>query len=70
MGVGLGLGLREQRDLAVVTLTPTPTPTPTQVVLLYGNRSPKDILLKDELDAMATKAAGQGLTIRLGQGQG
>lgn len=30
-----------------------------QVVLLYGNRSPKDILLKDELDAMATKAAGR-----------
>ena len=30
-----------------------------QVVLLYGNRSPKDILLKDELDAMAIKAAGR-----------
>ena len=29
-----------------------------KVVLLYGNKSPTDILLKDELDAMATAAAG------------
>ena len=29
-----------------------------QVVLLYGNTSPADILLKDELEAMVTKAAG------------
>ena len=30
-----------------------------QVVLLYGNKSPSDILLKDELDAMAIAAAGR-----------
>jgi len=30
-----------------------------QVVLLYGNKSPADILLKGELDAMVTKAAGR-----------
>ena len=40
-----------------------------QVVLLYGNKSPTDILLKDELDAMAIKAAGR-LKSRLGLGVG
>jgi cytochrome-b5 reductase len=30
-----------------------------KVVLLYGNKSPSDILLKEELDAMAKKADGR-----------
>lgn len=31
----------------------------TEVTLLYGNRSPTDILLKDELDELAKKAGGR-----------
>jgi len=31
----------------------------TEVVLLYGNRSPADILLKEELDAMVDRAGGR-----------
>lgn len=31
---------------------PSPSPSP-QVVLLYGNKSPGDILMKDEIDAWA-----------------
>eukprot|EP00747_Dinoflagellata_sp_TGD_P209363 gnl/TRDRNA2_/TRDRNA2_82760_c0_seq2.p1 gnl/TRDRNA2_/TRDRNA2_82760_c0~~gnl/TRDRNA2_/TRDRNA2_82760_c0_seq2.p1 ORF type:complete len:141 (-),score=33.07 gnl/TRDRNA2_/TRDRNA2_82760_c0_seq2:65-487(-) len=31
----------------------------TQVTLIYGNKSPKDILLRDELDALAAEAKGR-----------
>ena len=31
----------------------------TEVTLLYGNKSPEDILLKDELDALVAKSAGR-----------
>ena len=31
----------------------------TEVTLLYGNKSPADVLLKDELDELAKKSSGR-----------
>ena len=31
----------------------------TKITLLYGNKSPEDILMKDELDALAAKSGGR-----------